>query len=194
MIGSKQVARVALLAVVGTTSGALAQQPYHGPIIGANLAEGRRWGWGARPGATIGGFGFFGGWRFESIRLGFVEHNIWWEGSRGIVLDFGGFASVDLASIWLDPQISAAIFGRIEPVARFKSNESAWAVAPSALFGGRAAGVEIGFAVTPEFWLSELPNNGNKLGVDLQVRFGCDIIELAHFIEHIKAANEPSTP
>jgi len=179
---------------MGTTGGALAQQSYDGPIIGANLAEGRRWGWGARPGATIGGFGFFGGWRFESIRLGFVEHNLWWEGSRGIVLDFGGFASVDLASVWLDPQISAALFGRIEPAARFKWNESVWALAPSAIFGGRAAGVEIAFAATPEFWLSELPSNGNKLGVDLQVRLGCDIVELAHFIEHLRAANESATP
>ena len=194
MIGSRYVAGAAFLMVTAAAGGVLAQQSYDGPIVGATLSEGRRWGWGARPGATIGGFGFFGGWRFESIRVGFVEQNIWWEGSHGLVMDFGGFVGVDLASVWLDPQLSAALFGRIEPAARFKSNESAWALAPSFVFGGRAAGVEIGFVATPEYWVSELPNNANKLGVDLQVRLGFEFVEVARFIQHINAANEPVTP
>ncbi len=150
MSGSRGLACAVFLAAVAASGAAVGQESYDGLIIGPMASEGRRWGWGAEPGATVGGFGGFAGARLERWRLGLFEQNIWWVGSHGIVLDFGGFVSIDWASIWIDPQLSAAMFFRIEPAIRFKRNESVWALAPSGVVGGRLAGVEIGFLATPE--------------------------------------------
>ncbi len=173
---------------------ALAQQSYNAPIVGVTASEGRRWGWGAAPGATIGGFGFFAGWRRENWRFGVVEQNQWWVGGRGIATDLGGFLSHDWASLWVDPQLSTALFWRAEPAVRYKWHESKWALAPSFVVGGRAAGGEIGFVATPQYWVSDIPNNASKWGVDLQVRLSFEVLEVLHFIEHLSEANEPMTP
>jgi hypothetical protein len=194
MRGSCILACAVCLSAVVATKGARAQESYNGLVIGPMASEGRRWGWGAEPGATIGGLGVFGGARLERWRIGLFEQNIWWVGSHGVVLDFGGFIGLDWASLWLDPQLSAALFSRIEPALRFKTNESVWALAPSGVVGGRLFGVEIGFLATPEIWLSTLPNNGNKLGVDLQVRLSCDLVELTHLVQHLSAAGDQPTP
>jgi len=188
------VARWFFVAVFATSGHALAQQSYNAPTVGVMGSEGRRWGFGADPGATIGGFGFFGGWRLERWRVGLFEQNQWWVHGKGIATDFGGFVSLDLASLWLDPQLSAALFSRLEPALRFKWNESMWAIAPSGVFGGRAAGIEIGFVATPQYWLTEPPNNGNRWGLDLQVRLSCELIELVHFAQHVNAAHDAMTP
>lgn len=194
MILSRCLGCAVLLVAVGVPYNALAQESYNGPLVGLTLSEGPRWGWGAAPAATLGGVGIFGGWRLESVRVGLLEQTQWWDKSHGAVLDVGGFVSIDYASLWLDPQLSAALFVRLEPVARLESSASVWAFAPSLVFGGRAAGIELGFAVTPEFWLSNLPNNGTKLGVDAQVRLGCDFAELTHLIRQYNAKNAPATP
>lgn len=194
MLRTEFLAYTAFLAVFATGSHALAQQSYNAPLVGLTASEGRRWGWGADPGATIGGFGLFGGLRHEQWRFGLFEQNQWWVDGRGIATDFGGFISLDFASLWADPQLAAALLGRIEPAVRFKWNESKWALAPSFVLGGRAFGVEIGFVATPQYWLSELPNNGNKAGVDLQVRLSFELVENVRFVQHVRAANEAQTP
>jgi hypothetical protein len=117
-----------------------------------------------------------------------------WQGGNGVALDLGGFLSVDMISIWLDPEISGALFFRFEPAARLKLNPSLWAMAPSVVFGVRAAGVEIGVSVTEEVWLSTLPNNANPAGANLQAKLGLDIFELVRFSQHIAASKEPPTP
>jgi hypothetical protein len=173
---------------------ALAQQSYNAPIVGIMASEGRRWGWGSDPGATIGGFGFFAGFRRENWRFGALERNQWWVDGHGIATDFGGFLSHDFASLWVDPQLSTALFWRFEPGVRYKWHEGKWALAPSGVLGGRAAGAEIGFVATPEYWLSDIPNNASKWGVDLQVRLSFEVLEVLHFIEHLSEANDKMTP
>jgi hypothetical protein len=173
---------------------ACAQQSYNGPIVGITGTEGRRWGWGVDSPATIVGFGAFGGWRFERFRVGFLEHNNWWEESHGMALDFGGFLSADIISFWLDPELSGAIFFRWEPAARVKLNQSLWALAPSAVLGVRAGGVEVGVSVTEEVWISAPPNRGNPAGANLQAKVGVDLFELVHLAQHLRAASDKPTP
>jgi hypothetical protein len=184
----------AFLAVAGGATSALAQDSYDGPVVGVNLSEGPRWGPGAAPAETVGGAGLFGGWRWENVRLGLFGQTSWWQGSHGVVLDVGGFVTWDFASLWLDPQLSAATFLRFEPAVRWASDASLWALAPSAVVGGRVAGVELGIAVTPEYWLSELPTNTAKAGIGAEFRLGCDFVDLAHFIEQWNEKNTPPTP
>jgi hypothetical protein len=108
--------------------------------------------------------------------------------------DLGVFISHDWASLWIDPQLSTALFWRVEPAVRYKWNSSKWAAAPSFVLGGRAAGAEIGFVATPEYWFSDVPNNVSKWGVDLQVRLSFEVLEVVHFVEHLYEAGEKLTP
>jgi hypothetical protein len=184
----------AFLGASTTASIMLAQQSYDAPIIGVTATEGRRWGWGAVSPTTIVSAGAFEGWRFERYRVGLLQQVNSWQGGHGLALDLGGFLSVDMVSFWLDPEISGALFFRWEPAARVKLTSPLWAMAPSVVFGVRAAGVEIGVSVTEEVWLSSLPNDAGPAGANLQAKLGLEIFELVHLVEHINASKESPTP
>ncbi len=173
---------------------ALAQDSYGGPIAGIMLSEGPRWAWSAPPAVTMGGVGAFGGWRSWNVRAGAFGQVSYWEGSQGPALDIGGFLTWDFLSLLVDPQLSATTFLRLEPAVRWESKSDVWGLAPAAVVGGRAAGIEIGFAVTYELRLSDLPNDPTRSGVDAQLRLGCDLVELGHLIAHLNADGTPQTP
>lgn len=187
------VALGCVAATLGAIRTAHAQERYSGPIVGATFSEGPRWGWGAAPAATIGGFGEFIGWRSEFWRYGLLENNSWWEGSHGIVLDVGGFGSADIASLWADPELSAALFVRVELAMRRETDAGVWAFAPSLIPGARVLGVEIAFSATYERWLATLPNHAKKSGIDAQFRLGFDFFELTHVFCHRCQAKVPPT-
>src|SRR5450755_2510032 len=111
------------LTVLGTSGNAMAQESYNAPVIGVTGLEGRRWGQGGKSGATIGGFGVFGGYRWEKTRVGVLGNLQWWEGSQGAVVDAGCFFSRDFASVWLDPRLSGALFLRAEVAARLQTHD-----------------------------------------------------------------------
>jgi hypothetical protein len=188
------VACAVLLFVVGAGPGAHAQDSYGAPVLGVSLAEGPRWGWGSSSAATLGGVGLFAGWRADLVRVGALGQVAWWDGSHGPVVDFGGFVSLDFASAWIDPQLSAAAFARIEPAVRWESDAAVWALAPSLVVGGRALGFEIGFAATWERWLSEVPGGDSKDGVGAQLRIGFDLVEITRLAHHACAGSTPQPP
>ncbi len=191
---SRLLGCVAFLGVSTTASIVLAQESYDAPLIGATATEGRRWGWGTVSPATIVSAGAFEGLRLERFRVGLLQQVNSWQGGHGLALDMGGFLSVDMIAFWLDPELSGALFFRWEPAARLKFKSSLWAMAPSAVFGVRAGGIEIGVSVTEEVWLSALANNANPAGANLQAKLGVDIFELVHLTQHIGASKESPTP
>jgi hypothetical protein len=185
---------VVLLAVVGAGPSARAQESYGAPVFGVSLAEGPRWGWGSSSAATLGGLGLFAGWRADLVRVGALGQVDWWDGSRGPVVDFGGFVSCDVFSAWIDPQLSVATFARFEPTVRWESEAAVWALAPSLVVGARAMGFEIGFAATWERWLSDVPGGGSKDGVDAELRVGFDLVEITRLVQQAGAAGTPQPP
>lgn len=172
------------LAVLWTGGNAMAQESYNAPVAGVTGLEGRRWGQGGKSDATMGGFGVFGGYRWETIRVGVLGNLQWWEGSRGVVVDTGGFISYDCASVWLDPRLSGALFIRGEVAARLQTHDALWAAAPTGIAGVRAAGFEFGLALTGEYWVSDLPNDANRLGVVAGVRLGVEGVDFVHLLQH----------
>ena len=182
------------LAALAMATPGVAQTLDEGPIAGIVLSEGPRWAWIAPPAVTMGGAGIFGGWRSANIRGGALGQVSWWEGSRGPALDLGGFFTWDFFSLVVDPQLSAATFLRFEPAVRWASKSNLWGLAPSFVVGGRAAGIEIGLAATYELRLSDLAGDPARSGVDAQLRIGCDVVELVHLVQHLKADGTPPTP
>jgi hypothetical protein len=185
---------IAFTAVVTRGSSGIAQTLEEGPIAGMVLSEGPRWAWAAPPAATMGGAGIFGGWRKGSVRGGALGQLSWWDGSRGPAVDMGGFFTWDFFSLVVDPQLSAATFLRLEPAVRWESESDLWGLAPAFVLGGRAAGIEIGFGATYELRLSNLGGDPARSGVDAQLRIGCDVVELVHLFQHLKADGTPPTP
>jgi hypothetical protein len=194
--GPNRVACAALLilAVLPVASGARAEDSYASPVAGLTLATGPRWGWGSPSASTLGGVGLFAGWRAETVRVGALGRVDWWEGSRGPVVDPGVFLSWDYASLWIDPQLSLATLLRLEIAGRWESSASDWALAPSIVFGARAAGLEVDFAATYERWLSDLPDNSSKNGVDAEFRIAFDLFDVVHFAHALGASSTPLPP
>ena len=183
-----------LLAVLAAPSWARAGESYDQPIAGVAFAEGPRWGWGSAPAATLGGAGLFAGWRTEAWRLGVLGGVDWWEGSRGPVVDLGGFVSYDYASLWVDPQLSLATFVRAEPTFRWDADAGVGAFAPSLVLGARAAGLEIGFAGTYEQWASAVPHGASKSGAEAELRVGLDLVELCALVKALNAGGTKPPP
>jgi hypothetical protein len=188
-VGSALVALAVLAA-----AGARADESYGAPIFGAVASYGARSGWGGGDAAIAGG-GLFVGGRWSGWRAGALADASWWRADPGVAVDFGGFVSDDLASLWLDPSLSAAWFVRLEPSTfRWVSSTSRWAYAPALGTGVRALGVELGLLGRPEFGLEALPGGASRVGVDVEFRVGIDVIEMWRMGQHLRDANEPIAP
>lgn len=168
-----------------------ADESFNAPIMGAIASFGARGGWGGGDAAIAGG-GLFVGGRWSGWRAGAIADANWWRADPGVAVDVGGFVSADLASLWLDPSLSAAWFVRIEPATfRWVSSNSRWAFTPGAGTGVRALGFELGLIGRPEIGLEALPGGASRLGVDVEFRVGVDFVELCRFVQHLDDANRP---
>lgn len=168
----------AALLIVSCPEVSHAQTSYDGFIAGVTVPYGARSGWGGGDAMIVGG-GAFLGWRSLCFRGGALARALYWRAQPGTAVDVGGFASFDLASIWITPRLSMATFTRLEPALRWVSSTSRWAFAPSGVLGGRAAGVEIGVGVTPEIGLSTVQP---RIGLGATWTLGVELVELSHFI------------
>jgi hypothetical protein len=185
---------IAFIALAIVATSAKADDSFSAPVAGVTVSEGPRWGWGAPSAATMGSAGLFAGWRMTDVRMGALGRIGWWDGSRGPVVDAGLFISDDLAVLFVDPQLSAAWFVRVEPAFRWESDASVWAFAPSGVTGIRALGIELGFAGTYERWLSDLPGGAGKNGVVGELRMGLELVEFIQFWCQKAQGNAPPTP
>jgi hypothetical protein len=177
---------------VASASGASASDD--APLFGVTGAFGARGGWGSGDEAILGG-GPFVGARWGAFRLGALGAASWWRAEPGVAVDAGGFVSWDVGSIWLDPQLSAAWFLRLEPITfRWVSSTSQWAYVPSLEIGARAGGISVGVAGMPELGLETPPDGGSRLGVDVELRLGVDLVELVRLCQHVAAGSEPLAP
>jgi hypothetical protein len=183
---------IGLLALAASRE-ARADESYNAPLVGAVASFGARSGWGGGDAAIAGGGLFFGG-RWSSWRLGAIADANWWRADPGVAVDFGGFVSDDLVSLWLDPAISAAWFVRLEPTFRFVSSSSRWAFMPAGGTGVRALGWELGLIGRPEIGLESLPSGASRHGIDVEFRVGVDLVEFWRFGQHLSDANKPMAP
>jgi len=182
------------LVALAASREAHADESYSAPIFGAIASYGARSGLGGGDAAIAGG-GLFVGGRWNRWRAGAIADASWWRADPGVAVDFGGFVSADLASLWLDPSLSAAWFVRLEPSTfRWVSSTSRWAWAPAAGTGVRALGLELGLVGRPEFGLEALPGGASRVGVDVEFRVGVDFVEVWRFGQHLKDANKPMAP
>jgi hypothetical protein len=164
------------------------------PILGVSASLGTRGGWDGSDEPIAGG-GLFGGARLGAVRLGALGRTSWWRANPGAAVDVGGFVSVDVASLWLDPQLSAAWFIKLEPTTfRWVSSTTLWAYTPTLELGVRLAGIEIGIAGATEMGLAELPDHASRIGYDAALRFGFDFVEIVRLGEHLGASSQPLAP
>jgi hypothetical protein len=181
------------LVVLTASREARADESYSAPLFGAVASYGARGGWGGGDAAIAGG-GLFVGGRSGRWRAGAIADASWWRADPGVAVDLGGFVSADVASLWLDPSLSAAWFVRLEPALRWVSSTSRWAAAPAAGTGVRALGVELGLVGRPEFGLEPLPGGASRVGLDVEFRVGLDFVEMWRFGQHLEDANKPLAP
>jgi len=183
---------LAAFVALAASRAARAAKSYDAPIAGAIASFGARGGWGD---AAIAGGGLFVGGRGGGWRAGAVADANWWRADPGLAVDIGGFVAADLASLWLDPSLSAAWFVRVEPTTfRWVSSTSRWAWTPGAGTGVRALGFELGLSGRPEIGLEALPAGASRVGVDVEFRVGVDLVEVWRLGQHLKDANRPMAP
>lgn len=107
--------------------------------------------------------------------------------------DLGGWGSVDLFSLWLDPQLALAVFLRIDGLARLVPSASSVGFVGYATAGLRVGGIELAYSGGPEIGLKLGPIN-DVAGGAFEFRIGVDVVELIHLIRHFCDAKRPQPP
>ena len=160
----------------------LGAEPEASPVLaGLQLSSGAR---AVAPPDTFNvGLGGFLGLRFGPVRFGPLIHVLF---SRELLLDLGGFFTVDLVRLQLEPRLSVALFTGVETWARVKPELPArWSVVAMGVFGVRALGVSLSFAGGAEF-----PIPAGVLG-NGEVRLGVELVELITFFKLQAQTSEP---
>jgi hypothetical protein len=189
------VAPAAMLAILGYAAPSGAQESSSAPVVGVMAGLGTRGGWGGPPEPLVGGGLTIGG-RWSDWRTGALGRVYWWhEPPAGVAVDVGVAVSKDIGAIWIDPQLSAAWFVRVEPATfRWASSTGRWAWAPSVGVGARAAGIELSAVGTLEAGFDELPDRASRLGYDVELRLGVDFVELGRLLCDLSRARRPLAP
>jgi hypothetical protein len=185
-----------LAGALAVTRESAAEDSYAAPLFGLTGAFGARSGWGGPDAAILGG-GLFAGERWGASggwRAGVLGDASWWRVDPGVAIDFGGFLSGDAFALWLDPDISVAWFIGGEPMLRWVSSTSRWAVLPAVDTGVRAVGWQLGIVGRPEIGLGSAPDSGSRLGVDVEWKIGVDVIEFARLFQHLSDSHQPLAP
>lgn len=171
---------LALLAGKGT----LAAECDWSPVAGVSGVFGGRGGSGGDD-SVLFGAAFSGGFRWTSLRAGFVVRVV---SSRSFgsapAVDFGGFFAADLFSVWLDPQISLAAFLRLDALSRDVASHGVNGFASYLSIGLRLIGFELAIAAGPEGWLRLGPRV--EPGGSFEFRLGLEVFEVLRLAEHIR--------
>jgi len=152
----------------------LTAEPEASPVLaGLQLSAGAR---AVAPSETFNaGLGGFLGLRFGPVRFGPLIHVLF---SRELLVDLGGFFTVDLVRMQLEPRLSVALFTGVETFGRVKPALPArWSVVVQGVFGLRALGVSLSFVGG-----AELPVPAGVLGTG-EVRLGVELVELITFFK-----------
>lgn len=152
-------------------------------IAGLSLSGGAR---AVAPPEHVFNFGLEGlvGLRFGPVRFGGQVRGLF---SNQAALDVGGFFTVDVVRVQLEPRLSLALFSGVEVMGRWLPSRSPqWTVVTLGVFGVRALGVSLGFAGGAEF---PLPQGALGNG---EVRLGFELVELVTFFLLQGQATQPA--